>query len=189
MGVEGIVLAAGLSRRTGPAWKLGLPLGDRTVLEWSVGGMVAVCDRVIVVGGHRLEEVRRLVQGMDRVEVVANPRYRQGMFTSVKVGVARLGTTDFFVLPGDCPLVGPDVYRALLAAAGPVVVPAWQGRKGHPVLIRGLAPAILAEPDESNLRVVLGRVAPILVAVNDRAVVMDLDHPQDLATLRQVLEG
>jgi hypothetical protein len=63
----GVVLAAGLSTRAG-RFKMELPLGDRTLIEHTVLGMREVVRRVVVVGGHRIERLREILRGYDRVD-------------------------------------------------------------------------------------------------------------------------
>ena len=114
--VECVMLAAGESRRMG-RWKMLLPLEETTVVERSVENALVVCDTVYLVVGHRGEELMRLFAGRNRVVCVANRRYAQGMFSSVKTGVARLKGGRCFLALADMPLVSPKVYRSLLEAS------------------------------------------------------------------------
>lgn len=47
--VDGLILAAGLSTRA-KAFKLGLRVEGKTIIERSVEGMYDICSKVIVVG-------------------------------------------------------------------------------------------------------------------------------------------
>ena len=81
--VEGVILAAGLSRRSG-RFKMTLPLGDKTVIERSVEGMAPFVSRIIVVLGWQAARLRNLLAANDKVEPVFNDRFRNGMFSSVR---------------------------------------------------------------------------------------------------------
>jgi molybdenum cofactor cytidylyltransferase len=187
--VAGIVLAAGLSTRSG-RYKMALPLGGVTVIERSVGGMLPFVDRVLVVVGWQADRVRELLAGYERVELVYNGRYREGMLSSVKRGVERVSAPRFFLLPGDIPLVAPAVYAKLLAASGEVVLPAFQGQTGHPVLLSaGTIPEILALPADATLRDVIGRKERIIVPVEDDQILIDLDTPEDYERLQERYEA
>ena len=58
--VVGIVLAAGMSTRMGRPKQL-LPLGGRSALAWIVDLLAARLDQVVVVLGHRAEEIAAAV--------------------------------------------------------------------------------------------------------------------------------
>jgi len=181
----GIILAAGASGRF-PSFKPAALMYGRPMLHHCLLGLGSVCERMIVVGGSNLEALRLLLEAGDAgpAELVENPAWKAGMFTSVKAGVARVQTDTAFVLPVDCPLVPRSVYRALLAASGAAVVPVYRKRRGHPVLLRReLFGEILAEADESSLRGVLARCAVVEVEVEAPEVLMDLDTREDLERL------
>jgi molybdenum cofactor cytidylyltransferase len=181
--LEGIVLAAGLSKRS-KRYKMTLPLGDRTVLERTVESMSPFVDRVIVVLGSRAERLRTLFAGRAGVSLAYNERYREGMFSSVRAGIAQMTAARFFLLPGDQPLISPHVYERLLSVDDSVVIPTYQGRKGHPVLLRReLVPDILAMPAEATLRDAIERAGYTTVEVEDEGILLDLDTAVDYATI------
>jgi molybdenum cofactor cytidylyltransferase len=179
MKIEAVVLAAGYSSRAG-AFKMGLEIGGRSVIERCIASLAEVCSRIVVVGGYQSGKLAALIRSCPRAELVINHRYAEGMFTSVKAGVKELDCDRFFLTPGDYPLVGPEVHRQLLASEGGIVIPAYHGRKGHPVLIPGeYARELLAEADTSNLRLFLQRKGFQTVAVADEGILMDVDTPED----------
>src|SRR5262245_34858722 len=86
-GVTAIVLAAGESRRMGTP-KPRLPYGSGSVIQAVVRSLKASpVDPVLVVLGHRHEEIAAHLEGSG-VEIVLNPRYLEGMLTSVQAGIA-----------------------------------------------------------------------------------------------------
>ena len=190
-GLAGVVLAAGLSSRMGQFKPL-LPLGGQSVLARVVGLLQGVgADPVLVVVGHRAAELEPLVRGLGAMPV-RNPAYEQGMYSSLRAGLAALPATcqAFFLLPVDIPLVRPATLARLRAAweqgQGPVLHPTFQGEWGHPPLVAAeLAPAIMAYPGEGGLRgfweqnPALAREVPVA----DRFILRDQDHPEDYAAL------
>ncbi len=179
MNVEGVVLAAGYSSRAG-AFKPELDLGGKTVIERCVDGLAAVCSRVVVVGGFRIERIRAILEGYPGVEVVYNRDYATGMFSSVKAGTLQVRAERFFVTPGDYPLINPAVCRELLAVDGAIVIPAWGGRKGHPVLMAGSLATALVQADASdNLRDFIHRKGFQTLEVDDEGILLDIDTPED----------
>ncbi len=183
-----VLLAAGRSSRT-TEWKMLLPCGGATVLEASVQTALQACARAIVVAGFRADELLRLFRGRERVEVVVNPEYEEGMFTSVRRGAAAVRTLRFFLALGDMPLVSRETYRVLQAAqlAAPgvdAVIPKYRGKKGHPLLLSaGVARAVSAAPPGCGLRDVLASVGTLLVPVEDPYVLHDIDTDEDYRAL------
>ena len=189
IGVDGVVLAAGLSSRTG-RFKMELNLGHKTLIEHSIAGMYAVVDRVIVVGGHKIERIREILQEYSKVEIVYNENFRQGMFSSVQKGVRHVRGERFFLQPGDLPLISEEIYRRMLEASGDVIIPTYKGRKGHPALMRSrLIDAILHQPDTSTLRDYIGRVGYAQVEVDDEGIVLDVDDLEDYHIMKRVYEN
>ena len=189
---EGIILAAGRSRRAGVFKPAHLHQGH-PLLQHALDGLMPWCERVLVVSGHRHAEVAALVAGTPRVEVLVNPDPDSAMFASLRLAAAALSPAvdGFFVLPADCPLVDVASYVALREAflasdlARPVI-PEHAGRGGHPVLLPAAARiAILDAPPRATLREVLRDLQALRVPVDDDAVLMDLDTPDDLAALAQ----
>ncbi len=188
-----VVLAAGLSRRMGRLKPL-LPLGDRTVLETAASAFTgAGLEALIVVTGHRADEVGRLVAQRGWLEA-PNPEYQTGMYSSVRAGVAALpaGTEAFFLLPCDIPLVSVTTVSTLAAArqgAGDPAVcyPIFGGRRGHPPLISAaLIPEILTGEPDGGLRALLAshKDRCLETKVEDEGILQDMDTPEAYERIR-----
>jgi molybdenum cofactor cytidylyltransferase len=177
--IEGVILAAGTSFRAG-TFKPALLIGGKPMIALCIKGMYDLCQRIIVVGGHDIERLRSLLDGFDKTICVENSFYREGMFTSVKAGLAIVRADRCFVLPGDVPLVPSGVFRQLLLIDADVVVPTFQGRNGHPIcLSRAVIPRILREPDDSTLRDVIRMIGYDSADVGAEEILIDIDTPQD----------
>ena len=184
LAVEGVLLAAGLSTRSG-RYKMALPLGDRTVIQRSVENMYEAVGRIWVVVGWQAEQVRALLADYDKVHLVLNKDYRRGMFSSVQVGLAQTRAARVFLQPGDCAFISPEVYRQMLSVDGEIVIPTYGGRKGHPVLFQGSTVSeILALPDGAILRDYIRTKGFTPLAVEDDGVLLDVDTPEDYQVLR-----
>jgi molybdenum cofactor cytidylyltransferase len=161
-----------------------LPLGDRTVIEHTIGGMLPFVGRVIVVLGWHAERLRALLAGRPDVSLVHNDQFREGMFSSVRAGIREVNGARFFLLPGDQPLISPEVYTRLLSVDDAVVIPTYQGQRGHPVLLsRDVVPDILAMPAEATLRDAIQATGYSTVDVDDDAILLDLDTAKDYALI------
>jgi molybdenum cofactor cytidylyltransferase len=152
--VGAVVLAAGESRRMGSP-KMLLPWDESTVLGTVIDRLLrSAVDQVVVVLGHRADEVGMAVPDHPRVRTVVNPLYPAGMLTSIQCGVRNLAGHDLLIALGDQPLVSVEAMDAVLAAPdGGLCVPSFAGRRGHPILVRvPLAEPLLALPAEAGLR-------------------------------------
>lgn len=189
-GINGLVLSAGLSSRMGQFKPL-LPFAGKTVIESAIDSMLSGgVDTVVVVLGHRAEQVRvrlRLRYPPERVSTVVNPHYAEtDMFESIRVGLGVMPPCRaFYLLPGDMPLVSSQTYRAL-AAAFPtgddrIVFPLLDGHRAHPPLIgSALIEPILRYEGRAGLRGFWSTQTEKICAVPvlDTGCVQDLDTPQ-----------
>jgi molybdenum cofactor cytidylyltransferase len=179
LGVEGVLLAAGLSTRSG-SYKMALPLGDRTVIQRSVENIYAAVDRIWVVVGWRAKEVRAMLTPYAKVECVHNRDFRRGMFSSVQVGLAQTTAPRVFLQPGDYALISPNIYGQMLSVESEIVLPTYGGKKGHPVLLsRQAIREILALPDDAILRDYIRAKGSTVVEVPDEGILLDIDTPKD----------
>ena len=181
---QAIVLAAGLSSRA-KTNKLALPIDGEPVLVRLVKVLLNNCSKVIVVTGHYKEEVEAMVGHLPKVVTVHNSGYMGGMFTSVKKGVAAVDD-DFFLTPGDYPLIEDQTIKALMQASGQIRVPVSHGRRGHPIFIsQQLIKGLLDQPEESNLKVFRDQFEVTYVDVNDFGAITDIDTMEDYHNLNQ----
>ena len=186
--VDGIVLAAGKSRRIGLGKsKMTLPFAGKTIIQCAIDGMYPVCDRIIVVGGFDIEKIEKILADFKKVEIVLNGNYESGMFTSVKTGAKYIKSSRFFLLPGDYPLVSPTVYKKMLEMDSDIVIPTYHGRNGHPVLMNSkLIPELLAEPDDSNLKIFINKKGYDTIEIDEIGIISDIDTMDDYRRLKQI---
>jgi len=180
--VDCVIPAAGQSVRMG-RWKPALPFGDSTIVQTVVAAALRVCSRVVLVTGYRGAELVSLFGGEPRVHLVENAAWQQGMFSSIRLGVASVRTERFFVTLGDMPWITPAVYEALLRhEVADVVFPEHGGMRGHPVLfrerVRGAISA--ADPLHGSMRAVAESFHISELRWPDDTVLRDIDTENDL---------
>jgi len=185
---EAVVLAAGKATRAGD-FKLGWVVGEEPVLVRCIRNLLPFCSRVVVVTGYRPDRIEALVSNLERVVPVHNPDFEQGMFTSVRTGLNATTADRIYLTPGDIPLVSPDVLRKLLDAEADVAIPAYLGRKGHPVLLgNAVRTAVSKAPPDKTLKHVLEEFEPALIPVACEGILLDIDTIADYNGLREFHE-
>lgn len=138
------------------AFKPLLPFGNKTVIECCIdylheGGI----DEILVVAGHRADDIRRKVSG---VTFAVNPDPDSEMGASIAAGVREISETAQATLIAlvDYPAVPATVVSTLLESwkrGARLVIPTWQGRGGHPVLVDlSFKPELLKLPASGGLR-------------------------------------
>ena len=187
-----VMPAAGRSLRMGD-WKLLMPFGGSTVVERSVANALGWCRRVILVVGHRSDELALLFRHEAAVAVVRNPEFTSGMFSSIQRGVREVSSRRFYVALADMPLVRPSIYRALAewsdAPETGAVRPVYREADGHPVLFPATAiPEILKQSEESTMRELIAFWPLSRMSVDDPGVVCDIDTPGDYERARALLD-
>ena len=145
-------------------------------------------ERVIVVLGANAAEVKKRVRFAEEL-VVINPRYAEGMSSSLKLGLRRAGSeADAVIIAlGDQPFVRPPTIDKLVATyektRARIVIPTFRGARGNPVLFdKSVFPQIAGIRGDTGAKSVVRRnAADVLeVEVPDRGVLVDIDTPSDL---------
>lgn len=188
MSICGIILAAGLSSRAG-IFKLTFRICSKPVIEHVVETMSHVCQSIIVVTGYQAEKLSYLGAQYENIRLIRNERYNEGMFGSVKSGLNLSDADRFFIIPGDCACVSPRTYSSLAQADGDIVVPVYNGRKGHPVLIGRAAAASILESRFPTLRDHILAAGFRTFETDDAGILMDIDCPEDIARAELYLSG
>jgi len=196
-----IVLAAGAGKRMGCPKAL-VKLGGMSFLERIAHtlGEAGLRRRLVVLAGPAGTNGVPAVPDLavpEGLAIVRNMHPESGMLSSVAAALSSrhaLGAAAALIWPVDCPRVPAAVVRALVerfravgsGSRNAVVLPAYGGRRGHPVLFSAaLFGVLLAAPPGVGAREVLrAHAAEILeVEVGSPEILDDLDTPDDLARL------
>lgn len=187
MDVQGVILAAGLSSRA-KAFKMTLEVKGKTVIENTIDNMIEHCSKVFVVGGFQIERLRPVISRYGNVELLDNECFLDGMFSSVKKGIAAVSASRFFLTPGDYPMICKEVYQELLKYKAPVVIPSYKGRKGHPILVDSMSiKQAIQKKQYESLREVINELETIIVPVECRGVILDIDTIEDYEMMQREL--
>ncbi len=189
--IAGIILSAGASRRMGTPKAL-LQLDNETFLDRLIRLFSDVVSPVIVVLGHQAEQIQAGVERAAQAVMVVNPDPERGMLSSLQCGLEAVPQEAEAVMftPVDHPHLKPATLKKLVsqfeAQRAPVVLPSFQGRHGHPVVIaRPLIAELLALTPQAQASEVVHRYRSRTssIEVDDLAVVTDVDDPTAYAEL------
>ena len=185
----GVILAAGASTRMGTdkallAWPSN---GRSTLLSAAIDVFSPFNDMVIVVAGKNAAELSPVVDANGGFLTI-NPDPDRGQFSSLQCGLKQVlsyGRDAAMVTLVDKPPVKISTLEKLRAGKW-AVVPEYNGRHGHPLLIgREMIEAFLKAPVTANARDVQHQNQARIqyVPVNDPDIAMNLNTPEDYARL------
>ena len=145
----------------------------------------AGCDEVIVVLGHKADDVSRQMRTTN-CRTMLNPRYAHGRAGSLRIGAKAVNrdTDAILIVNVDQPRPA-EFLRALITAHDPkhaATRPTFEGHTGHPIVVSGwLRPELLEAKDESDgLRGILhAHVSELGEFVAGELAVLDVNTPEE----------
>ncbi len=192
MTIAAILLAGGESSRMGTPKPL-LEWGGNTLIEYQIAQLKEPpVDRLVVVLGHRADEVLPYVRGSG-AQALINELYAEGRASSLHLGAAALpdDTTAILVLSVDQPRPHDVISRLVDVhrhSGSLITVPTYDEKRGHPPLLDGSLLPELREVNETTqgLRAVIERHAADVneLPFETSAVLLDLNRPQEYQKAR-----
>jgi molybdenum cofactor cytidylyltransferase len=193
-GIWAIILAAGESKRMGSP-KMILPFRGRTVIGAVIENILASdVEKVMTVLGADMPMVLKEIEKYPVMHCY-NADYIDGMLSSVKCGFRHI-PDDFhaaLVFPGDQPLIVATVVNlvinAYLETGKGIVMPVFEKKRGHPLLVDTRYRDEILRLDEPDGLRGLARKHPddvLEVEMHDRSILKDIDTREDyLNVLRE----
>ncbi len=182
-----VVLAAGESRRFGRN-KLLADYAEGTLITKVVKTCLeSRADEVKVVLGHDADAIRSELRNM-KCTLIMNENYQLGQSSSVKVALEScLSYADAIMfLPADVALISSndinvvlDAYRTLTSS---IIIAAYRGKPGHPILIdKSVFPEVAMITEEGRgLKEILTNYSSSLIKVEaTKEVLIDVDTVAD----------
>jgi molybdenum cofactor cytidylyltransferase len=182
-----IILAAGLSKRMGHD-KLNLPFGlNYSFLSNILAGFHTFGSSPVVVVVNPLSEpqARTISTGTGGATVVVvNDAPEKGRFRSLQLGLREIGS-DFpvFIQNVDNPFVDAVLLQQMLHAApdGDFVVPVFNSKGGHPVLLNTVVTLQIIRCSEPStaLNSFLKAYRKVTVPATDSRILLNINTPED----------
>ena len=186
--VSAMVLAAGLSSRMG-AVKALVSISGRPLLERVLSTVrESRADEIVVVLGHSAELIQQSIP-LDDARVVINESYREGMASSLQVGLSNVSPNAeaAVIVLGDQPFLKPQTINRLIDEyrnnKPEIVIPMYHGFRGNPVLLdRSVFADVAGLSGDMGCRAIFGThtSGTVKVAVEDAGVLVDLDTKEDV---------
>jgi len=183
-----VILSGGASRRMGSPKAL-LSYQGRPFLEHllDVSHHPKVSVRRVVLGAHAESIAKEIHLHAD--EIVINDEWEKGQLTSIHAALRSLpaDVDGMLLLLIDHPLISAALVDELIAAfyasGKPIVLPVYEGRRGHPLIFSSvLFGELLAAPLETGARHVVWQHASEIqiVHTNEEGCVLNLNDPDTL---------
>lgn len=195
--IVGIILSAGESKRMGTPKQL-LPWGDSIILQQVIDNASASrLGAVLLILGYRADEISTKIMLSPKTHILVNQDFKAGMSSSIKCGIrnAPTETEGFMLLLGDQPFIGSDVIDKLIdsffAGRHGIVVPVYEGRRGHPIIFDArYREEMLSIDDEVARKVVHKYAHDILeVPIDTPSVLLDIDAPHDYQEAKKQVDN
>ena len=186
-----IILAAGESVRM-QSNKMLLHFHGKTIIETVIDqAMQPDIDKILVVLGAYRDDMLPLISRLPVVHCY-NPEYKTGMLSSVQCGFRNLSASvgAAIIFLGDQPTVPGEVAGLLIReyrkSGKGIVMPAFRGKRGHPVLIdMKFSEAIAKISNDGGLHTLMreypGDILELDVEIPE--ILKDMDTPQDYLAL------
>ncbi len=183
-----VILSGGASSRMGSPKAL-LPYQGRPFLEHllDVTALPEIGVRRVVLGADA-EAIAKAVH-LKANEMVINPQWEKGQLSSIHAAIRKLpaGTDGMLLCLIDHPLISATLVQDLIEhfykSKKPIVLPTYDGRRGHPVIFAAsLYQELLRAPLDTGARAVVWAHASEVeeVPTNEEGCVLNLNDPETL---------
>ena len=192
----GIILAAGMSERFKDGPKQLLKLKGGYMIEYVIrASLDSKLNRIFLVLGHYHNKILKALAGNikyfkhDRLEIIINRQYRQGMSSSVRAGLASIGNKfgSVMFLLGDQPMVDSILIDLMLKrfykSDKNICVPVYKEERGNPTIFSREHFNLLqrVKGDSGGRRIILANPDDILkIETDSPACVFNIDTMNDV---------
>ncbi len=197
--IGAVILAAGESKRMGFPKQLIEICGEKIIRIVVKKVLNVGFGDIVVVLGYMAGDIARYIDDMIGIKIIVNPRYREGMSTSLIKGIKNLrqDIEAFMVILGDQPFVSKETMEKIIETyygmerKPLMVVPTYRGLRGNPVLISSrIAKDIMSLRGDIGARALMEKYKAYIsyIETQDPGVVLDIDTKEDLEKALKTLK-
>jgi len=187
--ISAILLAAGQSKRMRGENKLKKLINNHPLIKHSINNILeSNVDELIVVVGYQEEIIKKLIDKNEKIKIISNKNFKDGMASSIKEGLKQLSTKAefFFICLGDMPNVNKQIYNNLIKARNnhQIIIPTYKGQRGNPVLFNKSMKEIIIniEGDKGAKKVINMYEKKIFTfETNDQSIIQDFNTQENFS--------
>jgi molybdenum cofactor cytidylyltransferase len=190
MKISVLILAAGNSSRLGHPKQL-VEFEGQTLIERITHTALAVSDSVSIVLGANIDLIKPVLEPFsDRIEIIENALWQEGMGTSIRVGVEKIAQKSdaILILLSDQPLISQVLLQNMMqtfANSKQTIVACDYGTEiGVPMLFdKSIFPELLMLYGDIGAKSFLKHYSQKIAKINFEQGLLDIDTPEDIEKL------
>ena len=191
--IEILILAAGNSSRLGQPKQL-VEFEGQTLIERITHTSLSVSDKVSIVLGANIELIKpKLLTFSDRINIIENPDWQEGMGTSIRIGMENLAQKSdaVIILLSDQPFISQVLLQNMMQTFAekkyPIVACDYGEQLGVPILFdKSFFPELLKLKGEQGAKSFLKKYPEKIASVSFKGGLFDIDTPEDLQKLHSI---
>ena len=193
MKISILILAAGSSSRLGQPKQL-VEFEGITLIERITHTALSVSEDVLVVLGANIELIKPKLEAFsDRINIIKNPDWQEGMGTSIRVGMENLASKSdaVIILLSDQPLISQVLLQNMMQTFAnkkfPIIACDYGGQLGVPILFgKSFFPELLKLKGEQGAKSFLKNYPKEIATISFKEGLFDIDTPEDLDKLHSI---
>ena len=188
-----LILAAGSSSRLGQPKQL-VEFEGQTLIERITHIALSVSEEVLVVLGANIELIKPKLKALsDRINIIENTRWQEGMGTSISLGVENLVSKSeaILILLVDQPFISQVLLQSMVQTFAdtkmPIVACEYGNQLGVPILFdKSFFSDLRNLKGEQGAKSFLKKYSEKIISIEFRQGIFDIDTPKDLIKLNSV---
>lgn len=195
--IDALLLSAGYSGRMGEFKPL-LKLNDKPFIIIIIEKLLKVCENIVIVTGFRNEDVELAICNWidenpnykERLKIVYNENFFEGMFTSIKKGISQLKNSKWILFHFvDQPFLPNEFYFELVNQIEEDydwVQPVFNLTNGHPVIFKNTVfDRVLNSPNNFKMMLIRdsNETKKKYWVTNYSEILKDIDTKEDLENI------
>ena len=152
--IKGILLSAGESKRMGELKALLDLNGERIINKLLNEYLESFLAELVLVLGYKASNIKQAIEvESDKLKIVVNDEYKKEMFSSIQRGISAISEADAILIGLiDHPFIDKKIINTLILnyKEEEILIPAFNGQKGHPIIIPFSLKKEILSLDSSN---------------------------------------